>query len=311
MMSLNGCFLAKNAPVKAWLAGKLPNATYDWESLLGQIRLPLLQLAPAFLVSRWLHHAWDFQMDLADYRNRPSEQARISDLISMLPGEGETALDIGARDGYISILLTDKFSNVTALDLEQPVIEHPRVTCAKGDITALDFPVGSFDLVFCAEVLEHIPPSLLAKACQELARVTRSHLLIGVPYRQDTRVGRTTCRACGKSNPPWGHVNSFDDERLAQLFPGLRIVKKSFVGLSGDQTNELSCALLDFAGNPFGTYQQDESCVHCASSIGTPGDRTVWQKVATKLAYSICRLQKPFVRPHPQWIHLLLGKPAI
>ena len=247
-------------------------------------------------------------MDLSDYRKRPSEQERIGDLINMLPDGGETALDIGARDGYISVLLADKFARVTALDLEQPQIDHPGVTCVKGNITAMDFPAASFDLVFCAEVLEHIPPDLLAQACKELARVSRGHLLIGVPYRQDMRVGRTTCNSCGKNNPPWGHVNSFDDRKLARLFPGLRIVKKSFVGSSRDQTNALSSALLDYAGNPFGTYQQDESCVHCGLAIGTPKARSILQKIATKLAYVICSAQKPFIKAHPQWIHLLLGK---
>jgi hypothetical protein len=91
----------------------------------------------------------------------------------------------------------------------------------------------------------------------------------------------------------------------------MRVVRKSFVGSTEDQTNALSSALLDYAGNPFGTYQQDESCVHCGSAIGTPMVRSTLQKVATKLAYAVCRAQSPFVKPHPQWIHLLLEKPSI
>src|SRR5580658_5701608 len=116
-------------------------------------------------------------------------------------------LEIGARDGYHSRPLTERFAEVTALDLEKPTFEFPGVITVAGDATKLQFADSSFDCVLCAEVLEHIPA--LEQACRELARVVRHELIIGVPFRQDTRSGRTTCRNCGKTNPPWAHVNSF------------------------------------------------------------------------------------------------------
>lgn len=247
-------------------------------------------------------------MDLADYRSTASEKDRIADLLAMIPPRGGTALDVGARDGFISKLLVNHFSKVVALDLTQPDIDHDRVTCVQGDITGLEFVNGSFDLVFCAEVLEHIPTHLLGTACQELARVSKDYLLIGVPYKQDIRLGRTTCASCGKYNPPWGHVNRFDEKSLTKLFPGLRVVKQSFVGVESAQTNGLSCALMDLAGNPYGTYVQDEPCIHCGGKIGEPRERSLWQKVLTKVAFIALGLQKPFLKPHANWIHLLLQK---
>ena len=190
-------------------------------------------------------------MNLSDYRHSAPEKARVNDLLSLIPGEGRSALDIGARDGFISRLLAEHFPKVTALDLDKPVIDHPQVECVKGNITALQFGDSSFDMVLCAEVLEHIPPHLLQIACGELARVTKEYLIIGVPYQQDIRVGRTTCRSCGNVNPPWGHVNSFDEKQLKQLFSGCAVVKTSFVGQTDVSTNALSCALMDLAGNPY------------------------------------------------------------
>ncbi|MHB1198219.1 MAG: class I SAM-dependent methyltransferase [Polaromonas sp.] len=247
-------------------------------------------------------------MDLTEYRNSASEKARLSDLMSLLPEEGSAVLDVGARDGFISRLLADHFSTVTALDLEQPLIEHERIQCVKGDITALGFADASFNLVFCAEVLEHIPTHLLVTACRELARVSRDYVLIGVPYKQDIRVNRTTCGNCGKVNPPWGHVNRFDENRLAELFPGFTVAKQSFVGETDAQTNPLSCALMDMAGNPYGTYSQEEPCIHCGASLTPPPERKLWQKVLTKVAFTTTRVQKLFLAPHPNWIHLLLRR---
>jgi len=247
-------------------------------------------------------------MDLTDYRNSSSEQARISDLMRLTPFTGSSALDIGARDGYLSRLLAERFDSVTALDLELPNIDHPRITCLKGDITALQLPDASFDLVFCAEVLEHIPPPLLATACRELARVCSKHVLVGVPYRQDIRLGRTTCVSCGGTNPPWGHVNSFDEHRLAALFPGFVATAQSFVGTSAEATNAVSSWLMDLAGNPYGTYVQEEPCIHCNATLQAPPERRLWQKVATRLAFIGMRIQKPFIKPHGNWIHLLLTR---
>lgn len=247
-------------------------------------------------------------MDLTEYRNSASEKSRVSDLMSLLPEGGNSVLDIGARDGFISRLLADHFSMVTALDLEQPSIEHERIQCVKGDITALLFADDSFTLVFCAEVLEHIPTHLLETACRELARVAKEYLLIGVPYKQDIRVGRTTCGSCGKVSPPWGHVNTFDENRLSELFPGFTVAKQSFVGETAAKTNPLSCALMDKAGNPYGTYSQEESCSHCGANLTSPPERNLLQKVLTKAAFIGMSAQRPFLTPHPNWIHLLLRK---
>ncbi len=249
-------------------------------------------------------------MDLTEYRNSASEKARLSDLMSMLPEGGNAVLDVGARDGFISKLLADHFSTVTALDLEQPSIEHERIQCVKGDITALGFADASFNLVFCAEVLEHVPTHLLEIACRELARVSSNYVLVGVPYKQDIRVNRTTCGGCGKVNPPWGHVNRFDETRLFELFPGFSVVKQSFVGETDAQTNQLSCTLMDMAGNPYGTYTQEEPCIHCSAKLTSPPERKLWQKVLTKAAFTAASVQKLFLTPHPNWIHLLLRKGA-
>ena len=109
-------------------------------------------------------------MDLTEYRESLKEQERIRNLIDLIPMKGAAALDIGARDGYLSLALTDFFDVVTALDLEKPDIRHKKVVLVKGDVISLGFPGDSFDLVLCAEALEHIQPYLLRKACSEIEK---------------------------------------------------------------------------------------------------------------------------------------------
>lgn len=230
--------------------------------------------------------------DIKKYRESDQEKARTADLVRLLPRGRRSVLDIGARDGYFSQLLTEYLDEVTALDLEKPDFSFPRVTTVAGDATNLQFADDSFDCVFCAEVLEHIPD--VAQACREIARVARHEILIGVPYKQDTRLGRTTCQSCGRKNPPWGHLNRFDERRLAKLFPGLSVEASSFVGSARSETNPLSTMLMDVAGNPWGTYDQDEPCIYCGGKLIPPVKRSFFSKVCSAVAVRINRVQSLF-----------------
>jgi SAM-dependent methyltransferase len=244
--------------------------------------------------------------ELERYRASELEKDRAADLMRILPRGGRSVLDIGARDGHFSRLLTGYFAQVTALDLEAPCFQYPRVVTVAGDATRLDFPDNSFDCVFCAEVLEHIPD--VGRACREIARVAAHQIVIGVPFKQDTRIVRTTCRACGGINPPWGHVNRFDEGRLLGLFPGLRVISRSFVGTNTEATNSISAFLMDLAGNPWGTYNQKEPCVHCGAKLLPPSERRLGSQVCSALAARVNRFQALFTRPHANWIHLVFSK---
>jgi SAM-dependent methyltransferase len=246
-------------------------------------------------------------VDLTQYRGSAPEQERVADLMRLVPSGIRSVLDVGARDGYLSIRLAEFVPSVTALDLDSPRIPDARVNCVAGDATRLEFADGHFDLALCAEVLEHLPGDTLTKACAELARVSGRYLLIGVPFNQDLRVGRMTCQSCGCTTPSWGHVNSFTEARLVSLFPSHRPAEISYVGINRDRTNALAAWMMDLAGNPYGTYQQEEPCVHCGNRLRGPPPRTFVQKVLTKGGMWVGKLSsRGFSQPN--WIHVLLSR---
>ncbi len=237
------------------------------------------------------------------------EAQRSADVVRLLPRlAGGSALDVGARDGHFSKQMAQWYTSVTALDLEEPSLHHPNITCVKGDVTRLAFNDDAFDVVVCTEVLEHIAPEKLDKACAELARVSRQYVLIGVPFKQDIRVGRTTCKACGATNPPWGHVNTFDENRLLSLFDGLTVQQLSFVGVDSDSTNSLSALLMNLARNPYGTYGQDEPCIVCGEALIEAPERSLFHKVCTKAAFTTRWMTQTFQPAHPCWMHCLFRK---
>lgn len=243
---------------------------------------------------------------LQSFRMQEQEQLRARDLIRLLPRGQRTVLDVGARDGYFSQLLTEYFEEVTALELKKPDLDIERVIPVSGDIRKLDFSDQSFDCVFCAEVLEHIPE--LEQAAFEISRVARSYLLIGVPFKQDIRVGRTTCSSCGQINPPWGHINTFTQEKLINLFKGWTPIEVSFVGLTKSKTNPISAWLMNIAGNPWGRYNQEESCIKCGAKIFAPTKRTSIQRICSFSADQLNLIQGCFVQPWPDKMHILFKR---
>ena len=145
---------------------------------------------------------------------RPPERATRNGSVQQtflgcLPSNTDSLLEVGARDGYLSGMFAKHVPRVVSLDILPPASAGVTTSWIQGDASKLPFSTASFDVVLCAEVLEHLNSATLSSACAELKRVTRRTVIIGVPFEQDLRIGRTTCRSCGRHNPPYGHVNRF------------------------------------------------------------------------------------------------------
>jgi SAM-dependent methyltransferase len=231
---------------------------------------------------------------------------RMSKVLSMIPADTSAVLEIGARHGVMTRALAEKYDDITALDLTCPKFNIERVRTVAGNVERLEFPDDAFDCVICTEVLEHVPD--VVSAARELIRVTRRYVLVGVPYLQDRRVGRTTCNQCGKINPPWGHLHTFDHHRLAELFAGARTVSTELVSENRERTNWCSVWLQDYAGNPYGNYYQEERCIYCGCKMQPPDKISLVQRIACAAGARLYELQVKFNRPQPTWVHLLLSK---
>jgi SAM-dependent methyltransferase len=86
-------------------------------------------------------------------------------------------LDAGAGRGVYKALLSSYAKDYVGMD-----VVATDSTDVLGDIQRLPFSDGSFDTVFCSQVLEHVPEPALALA--ELGRVLKSggYLILSVPH---------------------------------------------------------------------------------------------------------------------------------
>jgi SAM-dependent methyltransferase len=243
------------------------------------------------------------------YRASEGQKDREASLLRMI-GTGESVLEIGTDDGYYLGHLVKRFNRVTGVDIRRNealrIPENAEFQIA--DLTDLrKFEDRSFDTVICSQVLEHIRK--VERAATELARVCRQRLFIGVPYRQDLRVAKTTCGNCGNIDAAWGHCNTFDRDRLERLFPALRVVETELVGSTNwGTTNPASSWLMSQARNPYGVYHPWYPCAKCGHALTAPAERSLREKACSRLASVIDRVVAIGRTPTPTWIHVLFER---
>lgn len=123
---------------------------------------------------------------LGRFRKRLLEEA--------VPLAPRRVLDAGCGEGHVTAWLAEALpaSRITGVDGRAEAIEayrkrNPGADGMAGDLRALPFEAGAFDLVVCTEVLEHLPEP--ADVLRELGRVCSGHLLLTVPHEPFFRAG--------------------------------------------------------------------------------------------------------------------------
>jgi ubiquinone/menaquinone biosynthesis C-methylase UbiE len=85
-------------------------------------------------------------------------------------------LEVGVGNGTVAAYLRAAGVDLTTVDFDQAL--QPDVVA---DVRGLPFEEDSFDVVLCAEVLEHLPFDEVPLALAQLARVARRRAVISIP----------------------------------------------------------------------------------------------------------------------------------
>ena len=95
-------------------------------------------------------------------------------------GDVDSILEIGCGGGVVNAVLNALGYNATTLDINSNL--HPQYV---GDISEQDFSMNeAFDLVLCAEVLEHIPFEKFDICINNIYEITKSYAVITLPNCQ-------------------------------------------------------------------------------------------------------------------------------
>jgi ubiquinone/menaquinone biosynthesis C-methylase UbiE len=117
---------------------------------------------------------------------------RVVDLVAT--DRPRRVLEVGCGEGMVISRIARRYPgiHVDGLELDAGALAEARARCpavplVRGDACALPVRSGSYDLVVCLEVLEHLPDP--ARALEELLRVTRRACLLSVPHEPFFRLG--------------------------------------------------------------------------------------------------------------------------
>jgi 2-polyprenyl-3-methyl-5-hydroxy-6-metoxy-1,4-benzoquinol methylase len=136
-------------------------------------------------------------------------------LAQVVPLAPARVLDAGCGEGHVSAWLAGSLTacNITGVDGRADALatfraRNPGLTVLEGDLRALPFPDGAFDLVVCTEVLEHLPAP--RAVLRELARVSSGHLFLTVPHEPFFRGGNLVRgRYVGRLGSTPGHLSTW------------------------------------------------------------------------------------------------------
>ncbi len=112
------------------------------------------------------------------YFARSQMDTMVSQIIEVKSKRPTTILEIGIGNGLVSSFLKASGIQVTTFDINENL--NPDVI---GNILEIEkyFENQSFDLILCAEVLEHLPFSCFEKILEKLANLTSGHLVLTLP----------------------------------------------------------------------------------------------------------------------------------
>ena len=188
---------------------------------------------------RWLHRA---------------RLASIEGTLRAVAEAGETrrALEVGPGSGVYLPLLCEHYDEVVASDVEEQFLAqarrlaeaHANLAAVDDDVTDSRLEAGSFDLVLCSEVIEHLPDSRPALAGIRRLLAPGGRLVLSTPQRHSPLelAGRVAflpgfihvARAAYREPVlPTGHVNLLTPrEARAQLEQaGFRVLESWATGV--------------------------------------------------------------------------------
>lgn len=163
------------------------------------------------------------------YRWHPEVALRylqIVDAIKELPRDS-SILDVGSGGLGIAPYIR---RSVTGLDVEFYPPFHRNLKQVKGSAMKIPFPDNSYDVVVSTDTLEHVVPGSRSKAIEEMMRVARKRVFIGVP------VGKKSQEQDEKLNEEYKKIHQkhyhFLEEQIGYGLPSLEEILKEIKSAS-------------------------------------------------------------------------------
>ena len=217
----------------------------------------------------WHHYQTD---DPSVFRH---SEVRLGPLARM-NRRGDRVLNIGVGGGVFEACALRLGIDVHTLDPDTDAIIALRQRLGLGDkaqagrCEAIPFADGLFDAVVMSEVLEHLDDATLERTRAEVRRVLKpaGRFIITVPARERLDEQMVVCPHCRHRHHRWGHVQSFDTQRLRTWlerdFTVVSLIERPFIAWATLNWKGRILAALKLAAHAVGVHGRDECLVAVA-----------------------------------------------
>ena len=158
--------------------------------------------------------------DLSRWGQKPDQanQIRVERTLGLIPADAHTILDLGCGDGTVSNALVDRGIDLVGTDISATALQYFEGKAVIASVGHLPLPDKSFDLVLCAETLEHLPTGLFEETLNEIERVAGRYVIITTPNNEYLPAGLTRCQRCRTVYHVNLHARSLDRAAHTDLF---------------------------------------------------------------------------------------------
>ena len=205
-------------------------------------------------------HFWNnYQVASDDYKER---RELISNII---PDDVNSIIDIGCGKGEIINSLSSIKKNIKLLAVDVTDINKANIKSdfLIGSLPNIKVKDKSFDLVLCLEVLEHLSNDIFQESLNELSRIAKKYIIIGVPYRENLQTKQTHCNTCNKTFHIDGHLRTFNN--ISNLFKDFKLENKILAGIKQKRQITFFVKLKNILGNYY--YEDERICPFCNNKI--------------------------------------------
>jgi len=163
------------------------------------------------------------QKDIWDicYSGNINENHRAKEVVSYIPEEVKSVLDIGCGNGIITNMINKEI--VLGMDFAAIPLKNVKKDVICASIDSIPIREYKFDLIIMTEVLEHISNQIYAEAIQEINRLGAKYLLITVPFNENLEMEQCKCSSCGFIFNASHHYQKFADQWYAKEFPDYKV----------------------------------------------------------------------------------------
>jgi SAM-dependent methyltransferase len=231
-------------------------------------------------------------------------------LVSMVPDDVRSIVDIGCGDGFITHKLAERW-DVTGVDRSPVAVSKLRCKAIEAGADALPLKDRSVDLVHSSQMLEHLPDGIYEKALAEMNRVASKWLLLSVPCREQLVRRHALCPSCNLEFHVDGHLRSIDETTFDTAFTDFERIRTEHIGPPVTPTFAALEHLRHHAARRWYMWENaDICCPRCGETNFRRLDRNYLHRQAERAVEAFTWLGNFVLRrkPEPYWVIVLMRR---